>query len=393
VKHAPLSPSQAHRWFKCPASITMTKDIVEEESEYAKLGTDAHLVAAARLQYEIFRKKMPKKLPVLPDEHAEAVKVYLDFAEKCLKRLQSHDPTVLIEERLETPAVMKEIWGTADLVIFTPSTLVVIDLKTGVVPVEVVDNLQLSIYAALARARYGIQPDTIELHLVQPRAYHPDGPIRKTLLTGDELDAVWQEVLVMGRLALSDHGAKMFASGKHCQFCPVGGSCRTRAQQSLIEDFTEADRQVEANLMSDREMGEMLNRIHLVEEIMDPIKKEAEKRALSGRKIFDHKLIMRGGKRYYDNPEGLIKKLRRANIDEDIWLEKSLVSFTKLEKLPQVAKYIRKHVKTPPGKLTLVPVSDPHPEADPQSRAKRDFENIPLPEAPQVAPKRSRKKK
>ncbi|MRT52349.1 DUF2800 domain-containing protein, partial [Xylella fastidiosa subsp. multiplex] len=45
-QHAMLSPSSAHRWLHCPASVPLTRTCKDESSPFADEGTVAHTVAA-----------------------------------------------------------------------------------------------------------------------------------------------------------------------------------------------------------------------------------------------------------------------------------------------------------------------------------------------------------
>jgi hypothetical protein len=71
-----------------------------------------------------------------------------------------------------------DVWGTADAIIIGKNRLVVCDLISGKFPVEAKDNTQLMIYGLGALSRYGNEDTTMELTIVQPRGFHPDGPVR-----------------------------------------------------------------------------------------------------------------------------------------------------------------------------------------------------------------------
>jgi len=43
-KHSKYSPSGAHRWVNCPASIKLCEGLESKSSKYAAEGTDAHEV-------------------------------------------------------------------------------------------------------------------------------------------------------------------------------------------------------------------------------------------------------------------------------------------------------------------------------------------------------------
>ena len=48
--HAKLSPSSAHRWLRCPASIEACRDIKDTSSIHAEEGTAAHELAETVLR-------------------------------------------------------------------------------------------------------------------------------------------------------------------------------------------------------------------------------------------------------------------------------------------------------------------------------------------------------
>ena len=49
-QHALLSPSSAHRWLACPASVAASAGLQDTPSEHAVVGTVAHDIAACALE-------------------------------------------------------------------------------------------------------------------------------------------------------------------------------------------------------------------------------------------------------------------------------------------------------------------------------------------------------
>ena len=50
ANHAKMSPSGAHRWMRCPASLLLEQTLPDTSSKYADEGTRAHAMAASVLE-------------------------------------------------------------------------------------------------------------------------------------------------------------------------------------------------------------------------------------------------------------------------------------------------------------------------------------------------------
>ena len=136
--HAVLSPSSAHRWLACPASVGLVASMperVEETSAYAREGTLAH--EAAEKHAAFFFGQLPKdeltrwldafapdvgdRYEMLEHAHAWAQKLS-DFAiDMC------GADAVLLEQRFDTG--VPSCWGTADAVLVSGDTVHVCDFK------------------------------------------------------------------------------------------------------------------------------------------------------------------------------------------------------------------------------------------------------------------------
>ena len=92
--------------------------------------------------------------------------------------VQSLGGILQVEKRVK---VSESVHGTADAVVWDShtATLEVIDLKYGQgVAVEVMDNLQLRIYALAALLTLNYPAENVKVTIVQPRYNHAEGPIR-----------------------------------------------------------------------------------------------------------------------------------------------------------------------------------------------------------------------
>jgi hypothetical protein len=132
-----------------------------------------------------------------------------------------------LEERVECPDVHPECFGTVDAWAYDRDTwLHVFDFKYGRRLVEVVGNLQLLIYASgLLRILQagGLSARGVKLHVVQPRAFHPDGPVRTWSTTAEGL--VQRIDYVRAQAARVYSPEPSVHSGPHCRDCAARHNC------------------------------------------------------------------------------------------------------------------------------------------------------------------------
>ena len=137
--HAVLSPSSAHRWLACPASVGLVATMperAEETSAYAREGTLAH--EAAEKNAAFFFGQLPKdELTRWLDAFAPEVGARAEMLEhahawaRVLARFEGDmgGAQVLLEQRFETG--VPGCWGTADAVLVSGDTVHVCDFKYG----------------------------------------------------------------------------------------------------------------------------------------------------------------------------------------------------------------------------------------------------------------------
>jgi hypothetical protein len=140
--------------------------------------------------------------------------------------LRSWPAPARLEVKIVVSAVLKAIQdGTPDAHAIHGKTLYLADLKFGFRPVEVWRNLQLSIYAWVLMALSGCTHAV--LTIVQPRAVHPDGPVRHWHCTLDDLRPI---VTWLGeRALLALEGDPPCTVNPGCGDCKAAHACRTLA--------------------------------------------------------------------------------------------------------------------------------------------------------------------
>lgn len=246
--HSELAPSAAKRWMSCPGCIRLSKGIEEVPSVYAEEGTAAHLVAQHCLvagcntsELADGVKSFPQHTEYVTQEMFDHVQVYLDL----LRAEAGEGKIIKIETRYDLSWVVPEMEGTCDASIGEYMGLLrVYDLKYGQgVSVEPEYNPQQMLYALGA---IGVdnpnEYEEVELVIVQPRAYHPDGPVRRWRTSVTDLLAWAVEIKRFAeQTKLPD--APLFA-GDHCQFCRAMAVCPEiveEAARSAMVEFNPAD--------------------------------------------------------------------------------------------------------------------------------------------------------
>lgn len=242
--HAELSASGSSIWLNCTMSPVLSRGVERRSSKYADEGTAAHEVAEELLRQRGFGQ--PKAHEV--DEETETwVKPYVDYVETLCRVA----PLYQIEQRVSLAKLWdgdppSDLFGTADCVAVTPDrTLHVVDLKYGRgVPVEVRDNSQLLYYALGAWLMVGdkLQIETVRMTIVQPRAAHPDGPVRHCDLPLVDVIHWGHEVLkpTVDLICAGDVSKLTIAEGKHCRWCPAALSrCPEKIKTKTNEAKTE----------------------------------------------------------------------------------------------------------------------------------------------------------
>lgn len=215
--HSHIGASSMYRWASCPGSVRLSEGIESVSSSYAQEGTLAHEVAEAYLNTG----KWPADTD---DEMREHLSTYTDF----IAEVKAAHPNceVMIEHRFNLSNVYDGLFGTADAVIWRPDdrVLMVVDLKYGAgLAVEPAHNRQLMYYGLGALLSLSYPALAVELVIVQPRCFHPDGPIRSWSIPSFDL-IEFRADLIAAAKATEDPKAPL-AAGEWCRFCPALRIC------------------------------------------------------------------------------------------------------------------------------------------------------------------------
>jgi hypothetical protein len=209
-------------------------------SESAKEGTEAHEVAA-----DLLRKGEDSDNPYLQ----MYLKDVYDRVGRGFVRFLN------IERLRDLRHIHPECFGTIDCWRYETetNTLIVWDFKYGYVSVEAYENWQMLCYAG--GIAMGGSEINVELRIVQPRAYHPSGPVRVWKLTAEELAPYVATLQEAAEKALSPNPQTV--AGSHCLYCKAKHACE--ASRATGYNYVEACGTSEGLELPDEHLGQELD--------------------------------------------------------------------------------------------------------------------------------------
>lgn len=327
----------------CPGSNVILKQInlpETDEQEYRAAGIAAHEAAQHCLvnkldTWEIIGQKFHD---VECDKAmADAVQTYLDFV-----RPLADLPTaaVMIEQRIGSdPAVRPHpsFFGTVDFASYSTDFLDVVDYKHGEgIVVEPENNAQMMYYAygiLHARMSNGVKVRSdriVRLSIVQPRAFHFDGPVRTWETTAGEI-IHWAENELIPAMQRAELDTTL-DPGKWCRFCPAKLFCPML--QSLFGAAAKADASVLPNFGQKR-IGLEYQQIEAVNFYIKALKDEVYRRNMLGNTVPGTKLVQKRSNRIWN---GDVTARLEAELGPAIYTKPELKSPPEVEKISPAAK-------------------------------------------------------
>jgi hypothetical protein len=249
-----LRPSGADTWGWCGASEELQERYPEDtDSDKAREGTAAHYyVAQALLGQPPAVGSLAPNGWAIDAEMVESGNVYLAY---CRAEMAAASPTALM--RVETKVTMHGMIhplceGTPDffLVDAARKRIAVPDYKYGHRPVDAFQRLQALCYVAgcmeaLELTGEEVADWTVDIAIIQPRSYHPEGTVRVWSLSGAEA-YLWVRWLA-DRAQAAASGTAPCNTGEWCNDCSaqvycaasqrVGGAALDVSLQSFAGDM------------------------------------------------------------------------------------------------------------------------------------------------------------
>ena len=372
--HAVLSASGAYRWLNCLPSARLELEFVNNESSAAAEGTAAHALCEHKLKKALH---MRSKRPVSvynSDEMEEHSDAYVEFVMEQLELAKQSctDPLILIEQRLDFSCYVPQGFGTGDCIIIADKKLHIIDFKYGMgVLVDAVDNPQMKLYALGALEIYDSLYDIEEVSMTifQPRREN----VSTWTIPVKELKD-WAENELRPKAKKAYEGEGDYLPGEWCTFCRAAVKCRARAEEKL--KLAQSEFKLPP-LLTDSEIEEVLSKLSDLTKWANEIIAYATDAAVNhGKEWHGFKVVEGRSVRKYKD-EDAVAEVAKANGYKDIFRQ-SLITLTEMERLMGKSKFekiLGDLIYKPPGKPTLVPLSDQRP-AMKLSNAQNEFNEI-----------------
>lgn len=261
MTHSLLPPSKAARRMACPGSRLLESKIpVDTESNYAKEGSIAHQVAAQILKNirEGYSDLDLEPTDTITQEMIDGAILYSEFILSKIAPFTRE--SVYVEERISISTIHPECWGTPDAWHYNMlQELNIFDYKYGHSFVEVFENWQLMEYAAgiLEHLKInGIQDQHlfVNFHIIQPRSYHPEGPIRSWRTKASGLRPYFNKLKESEYAAMSEK-PNCYPSSE-CNHCSARHACHV-LQSSSLTSIAHASLAVLCNLSPDQVGNEL----------------------------------------------------------------------------------------------------------------------------------------
>lgn len=376
----------------CPGSIRLSAGLPNLSSVYAKEGTAAHELGerCLLLDQDAIR-FVGEEIEVegdkfeVTEEMAEAVQVYLDTVRSDMEA----GDRLAVEEKFDLSDVYPGMFGMNDSSLFKikKKKLYVYDYKHGRgIAVDAEENPQLKYYGIGALLQSGQGCREVELVIVQPRAFHPDGPVRRwALSTSDLLDFAGE--LAVAAKRTEDPDAEVVA-GDHCTFCPAEGLCPAKADKAMQvarNEFSDVRAKTvdlpDPDLLSVDELALVLDGSDMLETWLKAVRARAHNMAELGTEIPGYRLVAKRAVRKWAQSD--VKTAAALNVTfgldhDDIYKEPAVRSPAQVEKLlkksdrESLAELVTK--ESSGANLVRDSTADPRPALAP--KAAREFSAV-----------------
>ena len=407
-KHAVLSASSSKQWLHCPPSARLQENFPNESSVYAEEGTWAHELCEYKVKKYLHERKKRPQSEFFTEEIEQATDVYAEFVISIIEEMRRNgcEPLCFVEERLDFSNIVPEGFGTGDMIILGKDEqgrglLHICDYKNGKgVFVDAHENSQMMLYATGALNAYGYiyEIETVRMSIIQPRLEN----ISTYEMSAANLRDWGESIRPIAQMAFEGKGEQH--PGDWCRFCrakPVCKACMEEALAlareefldldvgALTEDAEETDATAPYNadtstpvfkapgLVSFAELVKVLptlNRISSwIESVFAFVSGEAINHAVP---VEGYKVVEGRSKRIFTDTKAVIKAAESEGYT-DIY-KQELLTLTEFEKMmgkKKFAEILGQYVTKPPGKLALVPESDPRPAVD-LSTVEDEFESL-----------------
>jgi hypothetical protein len=325
----------------------------------------------------------------LDAESRSAIKVYVDYVRDVKFKTGGE---LNIEYRLKNRSIRSgryqkpgsaPIFGTADAVIYDAGveTIWIIDYKHGSgVAVDVVDNYQLALYAHMALDEWQ-NVENVHMVIVQPRANHPDGPIREWACFASDFNE-WFKIFqgaIRDYQQAKKNPEEHLEAGDHCRWCPAASICWQIRKQALVQaqvDFAKPAIPDPATLELDQ-LTRVLDAEPMVLGYIRACKARAAQLLAQGTKVPGRKLVKAYGNRKWKDPEHVENFLgAKLGLLSFEYFDRRLKSPAQVKKLLDKEQWtaLEAHIERPEKEPQLVLESDRREAVEPKAAVIAAFE-------------------
>ena len=341
----------------CPGSVTLVNQLAVleiEDPDYRKDGIQAHALGAHCLltgvdPWEVMG--IAGEFSAITADMGIAVQSYLNY-------VRAIPGAWFIERRLYRSDVHKQFYGTVDFASMGPGQITIVDYKHGIgIAVDAVGNPQLIYYAFCF-----ISPDVedgmpVKLVIVQPRGFHPDGPIREWDTTAGEIRQ-WVKDNLIPAMDATEHDQYLDA-GEHCRFCPAKLVCPAatglyKAFSGLAPDWLKT--------VADDELGRRYVQSRVVRMVLKALDAEVLRRRLNAIDVPGSKLVNMKTDRAWKTDAPI-----EAKFGANAWRPQEMRSPAQVEALPGGKEFVAEWAYKPAANLTIAPLDDKRAEVKVQS--------------------------
>ena len=407
-KHAVLSASSSKQWLHCPPSARLQENFPNESSVYAEEGTWAHELCEYKVKKYLHERKKRPQSEFFTEEIEQATDVYAEFVISIIEEMRRNgcEPLCFVEERLDFSNIVPEGFGTGDMIILGKDEqgrglLHICDYKNGKgVFVDAHENSQMMLYATGALNAYGYiyEIETVRMSIIQPRLEN----ISTYEMSAANLRDWGESIRPIAQMAFEGKGEQH--PGDWCRFCrakPVCKACMEEALGLAREEFLDLDggalaeeaEETDATapynadtstpvfkapgLVSFAELVKVLPTLNRISSWIESVFAFVSGEAINhGVPVEGYKVVEGRSKRIFTDTKAVIKAAESEGYT-DIY-KQELLTLTEFEKMmgkKKFAEILGQYVTKPPGKLALVPESDPRPAVD-LSTVEDEFEPL-----------------
>ena len=396
-KHAVLSASSSKQWIHCPPSARLQEPFPNDSSVFAEEGTWAHELCEYKVKKYLHERKKRPQSEFYTEEIEQATDIYAEFVISIIEGMKRNgvEPLCFVEERLDFSNIVPEGFGTGDMIILGKDEqgrglIHICDYKNGKgVFVDAHENSQMMLYATGALNAYGYiyEIEIVRMSIIQPRLEN----ISTYEMTADDLRTWGESIKPIAQMAFEGKGEQN--PGEWCRFCrakPVCKACMEEALALAKEEFLDLDAGALADEAEETDatapynadtatpvfkqpglvvFSELvkvlptLNRISFwIESVFAFVSAEAINHGVP---VEGYKVVEGRSKRIFTDTKAVVSAAEAEGYT-DIY-KQELLTLTEFEKMmgkKKFAEVLGEYVVKPPGKLALVPESDPRPAVD-----------------------------